>query len=48
MGLGKSISREEAVKIVNSLKALNPNTQFDSVPQNTEWSPPLQGVNCDR
>ena len=31
-GLGKMIPREEAIKIVNSLKALNPNTQFDSIP----------------
>jgi hypothetical protein len=36
-GIGKVISREEAVKIVNSLKPLNPETKFDSLPGKAKW-----------
>jgi PBP1b-binding outer membrane lipoprotein LpoB len=35
--VGKAISREEAVKVVNSLKSLNPRTEFDSLPGKAKW-----------
>ncbi len=37
IGIGKMISREEAIKIINSLKPLNPKTRFDSVPATNRW-----------
>jgi hypothetical protein len=41
-GIGQVISIQEAVKIVNSLKPLNPKTKFDSLPGKAKW-----GVNLD-